>query len=294
MLKIPLRAAAIAAAIMAAAAFPARAQADRPGAAAAPDPVVAKLGDRDIRLSELGALQDRLPEQYRRMPLEQLFEGLRRQLVDTVLIARAAEAEGLDREPEVARQIEASRQSTLRAVYVARIIEGAVSEEALRTANDGLKERSTGQSEIRASHILVATEREALAVIAELGRPGADFAALARSRSTGPSSARGGDLGFFGRGDMVKPFADAAFALQPGEVSQKPVQTQFGWHVIRVDERRPVPVPSFEDAVPQLREEVAERAIAALIETLRTATPVQHFNIDGTPERPSGIRRAPR
>ena len=298
MLKIPLRVALIAVAILGAAfsLAPAQAQpkANPPGAGAAADPIIASVGDRDIRLSELNAFHRTLPQQYRQMPLDRLFAPLRRQIIDTLLIARAAEAAGIDREPDVARQLEASRRSTLRGMFVARIVEKAVTADAMREAYEGLKSRVAGQSQVRASHILVATEREALAVIAELAKPGSDFAALARSRSTGPSGTKGGDLGFFARGDMVKPFADAAFALTLGQVTGKPVRTQFGWHVIKLAERRAIPVPDFEEAEEELREEVAQRAIAALVRQLRGKIHVQTFKMDGTPELPSGIRLAPR
>ncbi len=294
MLNFPLRAVSLAAAILAASQGQLVAQDSRPGATPPGDPVIAKVGDREIRLSELSALQGTLPEQYRLMPMARLFPALRRQLVDTRLIARAAEAAGLDREPEIARRLESARQSTLHAVYVERVLRDAVTEDSMRAAYQRLKARTANESQVRASHILVSSEREALAVISELARPGTDFAALARARSTGPSGPRGGDLGFFGRGDMVKPFADAAFALQPGQITPKPVRSQFGWHVIKLVERRPAPAPSFDDAAEALREDIAQSAIAELVRELRGKTPVLRFQMDGSPERPSGIRRVPR
>ena len=145
----------------------------------------------------------------------------------------------------------------------------------------------------RASHILVKTEKEAKEVIAEVSKPGADFAQVARARSTGPSGRNGGDLGFFGRGQMVKPFSDAAYALEPNQITQTPVRTQFGWHVIKVVAKRPVPVPSFADAEEQLRREASQKAIADLVKDLRGKTAVTNFTMQGTPERPSGIRRVP-
>ncbi len=294
LLRVALRAASLAAAILVAAQGQVLAQ-DSPSSAGAPaDPVVAKVGDREVRLSELVALRDTLPEQVRQVPLERLFTALRRQIIDSVLISHAAEASGIDREPEVARRLEAARQTTLRGIYVAQIVQNAMTAQAMRATYERLKTRTAGQSQIRASHILVNTEREALAVIAELARPGADFAALARARSIGPSGANGGDLGFFDHGAMVKPFADAAFALEPGQLSPKPVRSQFGWHVIKLVARRPVPVPRFEDAAEALREEIAELAIAGLVRELRGKIPVLRFTIDGRLERPSGIRRVPR
>jgi len=294
MLKISLRACTIAISVAIAATGPAPAQDNRPAPGQVVDPVVVRIGDRDIKLSEIAAFQATLPAKYQQMPMDRLFALLRRQLVDTILIERAAQAAGIDREPDVASKLAAAKRSALRSIYVARLIEAAVTEDAMRKAYEGLKARGAGQSQIRASHILVKTERAANAVISELAKPGADFAALARKRSTGPSGAKGGDLGFFSRADMVRPFADAAFALEPGAVTQKPVRTQFGWHVIKLVERRPVSVPGFEEAEAELRNEVAQRAIAALVQELRSKTAIERYKMDGSPELPSGIRLAPR
>jgi peptidyl-prolyl cis-trans isomerase C len=127
----------------------------------------------------------------------------------------------------------------------------------------------------------VKSKEEADAVIKEL-QNGADFATLAQQRSTGPSASNGGDLGFFRRDQMVPAFADAAFALQPGQFTAEPVQTQFGWHVIKVFERRTVE-PTFEESEPQLRQEVAREIVTALVSDLHEGAKIERFNFDGTP-----------
>ena len=144
-------------------------------------------------------------------------------------------------------------------------------------------ERQTGEQavELRARHILVETGEAAADLIKQLDE-GADFAALAQEHSTGPSGPRGGELGFFGRGQMVGPFEEAAFALEDGQHSREPVQTQFGFHVIKVEERRAVTPPSFEDSVDQLREEAAQFAGQKYVEELRATADIQRFNIDGS------------
>jgi peptidyl-prolyl cis-trans isomerase C len=128
---------------------------------------------------------------------------------------------------------------------------------------------------------LLETEEDAKAVIAEL-KGGADFAETAKAKSTGPSADNGGDLGFFTKGRMVPEFSEAAFAMKVGEVSSTPVQTQFGWHVIKVDDRRQAPPPSFEESVDQLRDEGARQIIAAELVSLREGLEIKTFNLDGS------------
>ncbi|NJO38685.1 MAG: hypothetical protein HC871_15110, partial [Rhizobiales bacterium] len=121
--------------------------------------------------------------------------------------------------------------------------------------------------EVRARHILLASEDDAKAVIAEL-EGGADFSELAKEKSTGPSGPQGGDLGYFKKGQMVPEFGDAAFAMDVGSTSAAPVKTQFGFHVIKVEDKRKVE-PSFEETEPQIRQEVARAIVTALVEDLR-------------------------
>ena len=136
--------------------------------------------------------------------------------------------------------------------------------------------------EISARHILLETEEDALAVIASL-QGGADFIELAAEKSIGPSADRGGDIGFFGRDNVVPEFADAAFALEPGQISESPVQSEFGWHVIKVDERRAIAPPSFEEMRQQFVGEISQELIAEMLDELRDTTTVERFNMDGSP-----------
>ncbi len=142
-------------------------------------------------------------------------------------------------------------------------------------------EKQSGE-EISARHILLATEADAKDVITEL-TVGADFAELAKQRSTGPSGPDGGYLGYFGQGQMVPEFESAAFALKAGEYSTDPVQTQFGFHVILVEERRIAPVPALEVVAEELLNELRADIEATYIGSLRDRATIQAFNIDGTP-----------
>src|SRR6185437_5838990 len=139
------------------------------------------------------------------------------------------------------------------------------------------------KEEVKARHILLPTEAAAKEVIAQLDK-GADFAALAKEKSTDPSKETGGELGYFTRDDgMVPEFADAAFKLKKGEYTKTPVHTQFGWHVIEVEDRREVKPPSFEESKPQLKEEAARAAVGSKLKELRGKAKIETFALDGSP-----------
>jgi peptidyl-prolyl cis-trans isomerase C len=254
-----------------------------PAAAATDNPVVARVDGTEIRLADVQAEAQRLPEELRGMPPGMLFPLLLDQMITQRAIVAAARAAGLERDPEVVTRVRRAEEDTLQQVLVTRAIAPQLTEEALRARFARDAAARPAEEEVRARHILVPTEAEARAALAEARRPGADFAAVARARSTGPGSREGGDLGFFKRGDMIPEFAEAAFALRPGEISQAPVRTQFGWHVIRVEERRPVPAPAFDEQREALRQQVFEEAVTAEVERIRTAARVERFGMDGAP-----------
>ncbi len=264
----------------------------QPGAPVDKDPVVARVDGAEIRRSDLLAAQASLPEQYRLVPLKTIFQPLLRQMIDTRLFVRAANAQGLRDDPGVKRQMAAMEGRILEQAYLKRIIDARVTEAALREDyRKSIANVAGGEAEVRARHILVKTEAEAMAVIDELRKNKADFAELARDKSTGPSSTKGGDLGFFKKGAMVKAFSQAAFALKPGEITLKPVKTQFGWHVIKLVERRAGSVPSFEDSRAKLKAEMTQRVIAEAVGSLRKGAAIQTFGLDGPGPAPSRIRR---
>ena len=145
---------------------------------------------------------------------------------------------------------------------------------------------------MHARHILVASEADAIAIIAEL-KKGGDFAAIAKSHSSDPAAAEGGDLGWFKQGDMLPEFSAAAFALKPGEVTDKPVHTSYGWHVIRVEERRVAAPPSFEQARDELRSHMIQEGVQKLVANARAGVKVEKFNADGSTARPTDTAEPP-
>jgi len=255
-----------------------------PAAQALPpdDTVVARVDGTELRLSDVEAAQKNLPPQAQKLPLEQIYPMLLDRLVDGMLITEAGRKEHLDRDPEVQDRLKHYEDRLVQEAYINRAIKAAETEDALKARYQSFVKEKPGREEVHARHILVATEAEAKSVIGELDK-GADFAALAKKYSKDPGAESGGDLGYFGHDDMVKEFADAAFALSPGQYTKTPVKTEFGWHVIKVEDRRTGKPPSFEEAREQLSRDIAHEIIDAKLHDLRGAAKIEEFGLDGKP-----------
>ncbi len=289
-----------AALMLAAAAAPALAQAPATPAPATPapatpapapaatsrpaDPVVARVNGTEIRLSDVSEAAQQLPAEMRTMPPAMLFPLLVDKLVDEVAVVELARKRGLHQEPAVARQMARAQDQALQRALISREVGPDVTEEKLRARYESEIAGKPGTEEVHARHILLGSEADAKAVIAEL-KKGADFAALAKARSADKGSSDGGDLGFFKKADMVPEFAEAAFALKPGQITETPVKTQFGWHVIRLEERRTAPPPAFEEAYDGLRTKAIQEGVDEVLKEARAGLNVQRFNMDGTPRR---------
>ena len=286
-----LRSAAVAAIALlaaAAAATPALAQtvpAAPANAGAMPDPAtttVARVGDDKITLADLIAMRQDLPPQYRQMPLQVIYPALLERAIDGRLIANAARKADLLERADVKQRIRRAEDQVLSQVYLSESIAAEVTEEALKQRYEKVAADSTGREEAHARHILVDTEEAAKAVIADLDK-GADFAALAKERSTDPGASEGGDLGWFTAEQMVPEFSEAAFALQPGSYTKEPVKSQFGWHVILLEDKRTAAAPTFEEMKDQLASDMTRELITAKLQELRNGVEVERFGPDGTP-----------
>ncbi|ONG56028.1 peptidylprolyl isomerase [Pseudoroseomonas deserti] len=268
-------------------ASPAQPPAAAPGAATpavpAGNPVVAKVDGQELRLSDVQAALAELPAELRAAPMPMLFPLVLDQLIAQRALVSAARAQGLDKDEAVRAAIRRAEDEQLQQALLRREIAPALTEAALRARYDREIAGKPGQEEVHARHILTSSEADARAALAEARKPGADFAALARRLSTGPGTEQGGDLGFFKKGDMVPEFAEAAFALKAGEISAEPVKTAFGWHVIKVEERRTAPAPTFQESLESLRQAAFEEAVNAAVERIQAAAKIERFNMDGTP-----------
>ena len=239
------------------------------------DTVVATVGGTEITIGDLIAARRGLPEQFQELPDEQLYPGLLDQVTQQAALAQTV--------TEVPRGVEVTvqtfRREQLAGHALSLLLEEAVPDEAVRASYDEQVAAFEGATEYNAAHILVETEEEAAAIVAEL-EGGADFAELAMERSTGPSGPRGGDLGWFQDGQMVEPFQEAVAALEPGAISA-PVETQFGWHVIRLNEVRTQEPPAFEAVEAQIRQALQREVASGLIEEVAAAAEIELLEPEG-------------
>lgn len=241
------------------------------------DTVLAEVNGKTITLGHVIALRMRLPDQYKNLPDEVLYGGILDQLIDqTILSDHVKSQDGYD-----GRAVDLVLENESRGIVAAGLVEQYRSkplpEGAIEKAYEEALAEMPDEAEVNASHILVESEDEAKALVEALAG-GADFAELAKEKSTGPSGPSGGQLGWFGAGQMVPPFEAAAMALEAGEVSA-PVQTQFGWHVIKLNEKRNKPKPTLEQLAPQLTEKLKQDAVNAELEGLRASAAVTRAEV---------------
>jgi peptidyl-prolyl cis-trans isomerase C len=227
------------------------------------------ITDQDLAIAaeDIGAS---LPQQ---MTPEQKREYLTSYAVDLKLVAAEGERQKLLDEADMARRLDYYRRKILMEKVLAKAAADASTETALRKLYDDTVKTVKPEEEVHARHILVESEDAAKKAQARV-TGGEDFAKVAKELSKDPGSADGGDLGFFTKERMVKEFADAAFALKPGEVSA-PVKSQFGWHVIRLEERRTKPVPTFEQVKPQIETYLTRKSQQDLILKLRAEAKIE-------------------
>jgi peptidyl-prolyl cis-trans isomerase C len=276
---------------------PPAAPAKPPAQAAQPalkDPVVATVNGQPIRLSELEVAQQSLPQQYRNMPLQAVFPALLDRIIDSKLVVQEGKKSKVTEDPAFKKRMAFVEDQVLQDFWIQREIARQVTADKLQKRYEERLKQMPTEEEVHARHILVSTEDEAKALIAEI-KKGTAFDKLAKEKSTDKASgAEGGDLGWFKKSDMVKEFADAAFNLKKGELTEAPVKTQFGYHVIKVEDRRKAPPPAFEEMADQLKEEMAREAVTAQLDQLRSGAKIEKFAMDGAkPDAPAAKPAAP-
>ena len=250
--------------LMASAASPALAE-DTPTA----DTVVATVNGTAITLGHMMLVRADLPAQYQQLPDDVLFQGILDQIVSQTLLEQSLTG---DVPAAVRLATENEHRSLMAAEAIRNLIATGLTDEAVKAAYDEKYAGDPGK-EYHAAHILVETEDEAKALIAQL-QEGADFATLAKEHSTGPSGPSGGDLGWFGTGQMVPEFEEAVIALEPGAFTLAPVQTQFGWHVIILHESRAAEAPALDDVRDEIESELQTQLVEKRIEELRSTAAI--------------------
>jgi len=242
-------------------------------AEANPDEVVARVDGIEITRGQLDLAEDELGPDLAQLPPETRQEVVLQYVVELTLLAGAAREAGLENTDQYKRLSRYYELRALRDVFFQQEIRDNITDEAAQQLYDERIGSAQGEPEVRARHILVETEDEAKAVIQKLN-DGADFAELAKEESTGPSASNGGDLGFFSKEQMVTPFAEAAFAMETGEISE-PVKSRFGWHVIKVEEKRDREPPKFADVKERLKSSLIRQQLQSRMAELRGAANVE-------------------
>lgn len=240
------------------------------------DTVVAVVNGTEITLGQMIATRDALPEQYKALPDDVLFSGVLDQIIQQTALAQ--EATGKETRRDLL-MIENQKRSYLAATVLDGVARAAVTDEAVQKLYDETYVNAEPKKEYDADHILVETEDEAKAIKADLDK-GGDFAAIAKEKSKDPgSAANGGDLGWFGAGMMVKPFEDAVIALEKGKVSD-PVKSDFGWHIIKLNDVRVAEAPKLEDVKADLSGQLQQKAVEAKVTALVEGSKVEK-TVDG-------------
>lgn len=257
----------------------------------AQDDAVAKVGDTVITGADVDRASKILDSRLTQVPEAQRREVVIQALIDLQVVANAAREAGIEDSEAFKFERDFLEAQALRDIYLDEKVESTISDADVKARYDEEVAKLDPAEEIHARHILVETEDEANALIKELDN-GADFAELAKEHSTGPSGPQGGDLGYFSKGQMVPEFEEAAFALEPGAHTKQPVKTQFGYHVIEVEDRRQQEPPAFSDVAEQLRQAMVREKLAQALQDLREAASIERLDTPAG-DAASGATEAP-
>ncbi len=240
------------------------------------NPVLAKVNGSEIRQSDMALAEEELGPSLEKMDPATKQENLLAFLIDMKIVSKAAEDKKVEDNDEFKKRLAFARNRLLMDSLLATEGKAATTDEAMKKVYDDAAKQITGEQEVHARHILVETEDEAKAVKAELDK-GADFAELAKKKSKDPGASDGGDLGFFTKDQMVPEFSAVAFALEPGKISD-PVKSQFGWHIIKVEEKRNRKAPDFEQVKAQIETYVTRKAQADYVAKLREGAKIERLD----------------
>jgi peptidyl-prolyl cis-trans isomerase C len=240
------------------------------------NPVLAKVNGSEIRKSDVALAEEELGPSLAQMDPATKDENVLAFLIDMKIVSKAAEDKKVQDSDDFKRRMAFTRSRLLMDNLLASEGKAATTDDAMKKVYEEASKQITGEQEVHARHILVETEDQAKAVEDEL-KKGADFAELAKKKSKDPGASDGGDLGFFTKDQMVPEFSAVAFALEPGKVSD-PVKTQFGWHVIKVEEKRNRKAPDFDQVKSQIETYVTRKAQADYVAKLREAAKIERLD----------------
>lgn len=255
-------------------------------AQAGQDIPVATVNGENVMRSEILRQYEGLPDNVKQGGLESVYPRLLERMIQQSLLVRQGRENNLADDPAVKARVEQFEDAIIADSYLNKLIEQNMAPEFLQNQYNEFLAQNPPTEQVHARHILLKTEADATNVIGHIAA-GKAFQDAAKEFSTGPSASNGGDLGFFKREDMVKPFSDAAFGMTDGEVSKAPVKTRFGYHVIQVVERRKIEPPTFEQLKPQLMQRAGRNVAIEVMQKLVDDAKVERFNLDGAPLAPA-------
>jgi peptidyl-prolyl cis-trans isomerase C len=209
------------------------------------------------------------------------------EIINEKLIDSAAAKADVENSAVYKQRLAAAKEQLLKTVYLENFLKDKITDKAVKAEYDKFKAENKGKQEVHARHILVKTEDEAKQVIKDLNS-GAKFEDLAKERSSDPSAKNGGDIGWFAKGELIPEFSDAAFKLDKGAYTKEPVKSQFGWHVIYVEDKRERSVPDLKTVENAIRNKLGQDAVKNLVEGLRKTADIKRFDINGKPVAAAG------
>ncbi len=246
------------------------------------NPVLARLEGEEVKRQDVIDLINVMPPQMKAVPIEQLFLMALEQIITNKIIDKKADGANLDNDEEVVEQLALAKAQIVRTRFLDKEISQSVTDERLKEEYQKYLDNFPEVDEVKAAHILVDDEKLAKDIIKKLGK-GENFADLAQENSKDGSAADGGNLGYFAKAEVVPQFAEAAFALEVGKYSKKPVKSDFGYHIIRVDEKRVRPAAEFEQIKPSIEQELRRAAFEEKVTEWKGEFVVERFDINGNP-----------
>jgi peptidyl-prolyl cis-trans isomerase C len=254
------------------------------------NPVLAKVNGSEIRQSDVALAEEELGPSLAQMDPASKKENVLAFLIDMKIVAKAAEAKKIEDRDDFKARLAFTRNRLLMDNLLSVEGKAATTDEAMKKVYEDASKQISGEQEVHARHILVETEDEAKAIEDEL-KKGADFAELAKKKSKDPGASDGGDLGFFTKDQMVPEFSNVAFSLEPGKISD-PVKSQFGWHIIKVEEKRNRKAPDFEQVKAQIETYVTRKAQADYVAKLRETAKIERMDQPAEAAKPDAMKPA--
>lgn len=246
------------------------------------NPVLAKIDGKEIRRQDVVKLVNTMPPQMQQIPIEQLFPMALEQTISNTIIDQKAKDSGLKNDPDVKKQLAQVQEQLIRGKFIENTVDERLTEARIKESYDGYVEGFPQLEEVKAAHILVDDEKLAKDIIKKLDK-GEDFAALAKENSKDGSAENGGDLGYFAQNEVVPEFASAAFATDVGSYTKTPVKSEFGFHIIKVEEKRKRPPAPYEQVKPYLEQELQRAIVDEVLKEWKEAASIERFDINGAP-----------